>query len=136
MDHVTVRLSGDMAKRLTEAVRQRGFSSASAFVRHALQNELRQGEPAVSEVEERIAATLTRLAKDLRSVHTAQMATFSLADALAKVVLTCVPEPQGEILEQAKSRAKRRYEKFLVAVAQGMAGDAKGALEELSRVHD
>jgi hypothetical protein len=94
---------------------------------------LRQGESAVSQVEERMAATVNRLAKEVRAVHTAQLATFAFVDALAKVLLTCVPEPPNEMVDQAKARAKRRYEKFLIAVAQGMAGESKSALKELSR---
>jgi Arc/MetJ-type ribon-helix-helix transcriptional regulator len=121
---------------MAEAVRQRGFRSVSSFVRHALQNELRQGDAAAIHMEERIIATIARLASEVRAVHTAQMATYALADTLAKVILTCLPEPQGEVLEQAKSRGKRRYERFLVSVAQGMAGDSKRALEQLSRVND
>jgi Arc/MetJ-type ribon-helix-helix transcriptional regulator len=133
MDHLNVRFPEDLARQLEEAVTQRGFSSASAFVRHAVQNELRQRETAVTKIEERIAGSLNTLARELRSVHTAHMATFALIDALVKVILTCVPEPAADITEQARSRAKRRYQKFLVSVAQGMMGESKGALLELSR---
>lgn len=75
----------------------------------------------MAEVETRIAATLNRQAKELRSVHTAQLATFAYVDALTKVLLTCIAEPPNEMIDQAKARAKRRYEKFLVSVAQNMA---------------
>ena len=134
MGQITVRIPGDLATMLPAEAEKRGFDSPSAFVRHAIQSELRQGESAVSQVEERIAATVNRLAKEVRAVQTAQLATFAFVDALAKVLLTCVPEPPNEMVDQAKARAKRRYEKFLIAVAQGMAGESKSALKELSRV--
>jgi Arc/MetJ-type ribon-helix-helix transcriptional regulator len=135
MDHLNVRFPEDLARQLEEAVSQRGFSSASALVRYAVQNELHRRETAVAKIEERIAGSLNTLASEVRSVHTAHMATFALVDALAKVILTCLPEPPTEVAEQARSRAKRRYQKFLVSVAQGMTGESKGALRELSRAN-
>lgn len=38
------------------------------------------------------------------------------------------------MIDQAKARAKRRYEKLLVSVAQNMASDAKAALKEFNRL--
>ena len=129
-----VRLSDDLAAAIERAVAERGYESASAFMRHAIQKELRHDENAVAEVEERIAPTLNRQAKELRSVHTAQLATFAYVDALTKVLLTYIAEPPNEMLDQAKARAKRRYEKFLVSVAQNMATDAKAMLREFNRL--
>lgn len=136
MPRIAVRVTDDLARRVKEAAKSRDLDSPSAFLRLAIQNELRQGESAISQIEERIAASLMRLAKEVRALHTAQLATFSLIDSLAKVFLTCVPEPPAEVIEQAKGKAKRRYQKLLVAVAQGMAGDSRVALKELSRVDD
>jgi Arc/MetJ-type ribon-helix-helix transcriptional regulator len=133
MANVNVRIHDALADKLGQAARERGFRSASAFIRQAVQNELGGRDAVGAEVEERIADSLSCLAKELRSVHTTHMATFALVDALVKVVLTCLPEPPAEVAEQARSRAKRRYQKFLVSVAQGMTGESKGALLELSR---
>ena len=129
-----VRLSDDLAAAIEQAVAERGYESTSAFMRHAIQKELRHDDNAVAQVEERIAATLNRQAKELRSVHTAQLATFAYVDALTKVLLTCIAEPPNEMLDQAKARAKRRYEKFLISVAQNMATDAKAILREFNRL--
>jgi Arc/MetJ-type ribon-helix-helix transcriptional regulator len=134
MPKIAIRVSDALSRQLQAEAKQRSFDSASAFVRHAIQCELRQGESAVSQVEERIAATMNRLAKEVRALHTAQLATFALVDSLVKVFLTCVPEPPNDALDPAKARAKRRYEKFLVSVAQGMSRESRGALKELSRV--
>jgi len=133
---IAFRVSDDVANQLQAEAEQRGFESASAFVRHAVEGELRHGESAVTQVEARIAATVDRLAREVRAVHTSQLATFAFLDSLVKVLLTCIPEPPKEALEPAKARARRRYEKFLVSVAQGMAGESRGALRELSRVDD
>jgi Arc/MetJ-type ribon-helix-helix transcriptional regulator len=136
MPKITIRVSDIVSNQLQVEAEQRGFDSASAFVRQAIESELRQGESAVAQAEERIAATVNRLAAEVRSVHTAQLATFAFVDSLVKVLLTCIPEPPNEALDPAKARAKRRYEKFLLSVAQGMAGESRGALRELSRVDD
>jgi Arc/MetJ-type ribon-helix-helix transcriptional regulator len=133
-----VRLPGDLAQAIDTAVAERGYESASAFIRDAIQKELRQDgkETVIADIEERMAATLIRLSKDLRAVHTAQLATFAYIDALTKVVLTCMAEPPNDVLDQARARAKRRYERFLISVAQGMSGESRAALKELSRVDD
>ena len=130
-----VRLPGELADAIDAAIAERGDESASAFIRDAIQKELRRDakETAIIEIEERVAATLIRLSKDVRAVHTAHLATFALVDSLVKLFLTCVPEPPGETLEAAKARGKRRYEKFLLSVAQGMSGESRGVLKELSR---
>jgi Arc/MetJ-type ribon-helix-helix transcriptional regulator len=131
-----VRLQEELAQAIDAAVAERGYESASAFIREAIQKELRRDakETVIAEIEERIATTLIQLSKDLRAVRTAQLATFSYVDALTKVLLTCVPEPPNDLLEQARARAKRRYGRFLVSVAQGMSGESRSALRELSRV--
>ena len=136
MPRIAIRVPDTLFKQLQTDAEHRGFESASAFVRHAIQTELRQGESVVAQVEERIAGTMNRLAKEVRALHTAQLATFALVDSLVKVFLTCVPEPPNDALDPAKARAKRRYEKFLLSVAQGMSGESRGALKELSRVDD
>ncbi len=66
-----VGLSDDLAAAIERAVAERGYEFASAFMCHAIQKELRHDANAVADVEERIAATLNRQAKELRSVHTA-----------------------------------------------------------------
>ncbi|MCZ2075582.1 MAG: hypothetical protein HUU41_02965 [Bryobacteraceae bacterium] len=134
MPRIAIRVPDALFKQLQTEAEQRGFESASAFVRHAIQTELQHGESVVAQVEERIAGTMDRLAKEVRALHTAQLATFALVDSLVKMFLTCVPEPPNDALAPAKARAKRRYEKFLLSVAQGMCGESRGALKELSRV--
>ena len=34
--------------------------------------------------------------------------------------MTCIPEPPADMLDQAKAKARLRYERFLLSVAQGM----------------
>ena len=131
MPQWTVRLPEELAQGVRQAAEVRGFSSPRAFVREALRNELAGRKDASQDTEERLAATLERITRELRRLGTAQQAQFALTDALAKVVLVCLPEPPGEAIQQARSRAKLRYDKFLKTVASAMAGDARAALAEL-----
>lgn len=131
MPQWTVRLTEELAQRTRQAAKERGFSSPRALIREALRNELASRPQGGEEVEKRVAATLERLTRDLRKLHSAQQAQFALTDALAKVILVCVPEPVGEAVDPAKSRAKLRYDKFLKSVATAMAGDARAALAGL-----
>ena len=79
-----------------------------------------------------IAASIDRVAKEIRTLHTAQQALFASIDSLTRLFLTCIPEPPPQVLEQAKRRAKLRYDRFLLSVAQNMASDTRATLAELT----
>lgn len=118
-----IKVPADLLKDLKAAAKTRGFSSANAFVRAAIASELRSGETALDRTEQNIAATIERLTKEIRSLQTAQQSLFALNDALVRLFLTCIPEPPADMLEQAKARARLRYDRFLLSVAQGMKRD-------------
>ena len=115
-----------------DVARKRGFSSTSAFIRAAVETAmLNERDTAIDESEQRIAASLDRLAKELRGVRKGQQALFAFVDALVKTVMTCVPEPTGDVYAQAVARAKSRYDRFLKSVGRGMVGESNAALAEL-----
>jgi hypothetical protein len=120
----------DLLERLKVVAGERGTSVASV-VRIALENEMRHGEPAIAKTERIVSASIDRLARDLRTLQTAQQAVFALTDSLARLFLTCVPEPDPEVLDQAKRRARMRYDRFLKSVAQNMTADSQTSLAEL-----
>jgi len=121
----------DLLERLKVVAGERRTSVASV-VRMALENEMRHGEPAIAKTERIVSASIDRLARDLRTLQTAQQAVFALTDSLARLFLTCVPEPAPEVLDQAKRRARLRYDRFLKSVAQNMTADSQASLEELT----
>ena len=121
----------DLLDRLKVVAGERGTSVASV-VRMALENEMRHGEPAIAKTERIVSASIDRLARDLRTLQTAQQAVFALTDSLARLFLTCVPEPAPEVLDQAKRRARMRYDRFLKSVAQNMTADSQTSLAELT----
>ena len=121
----------DLLERLKVVAGERGTSVASV-VRIALENEMRHGEPAIAKTERIVSASIDRLTRDLRTLQTAQQAVFALTDSLARLFLTCVPEPDPEVLDQAKRRARMRYDRFLKSVAQNMTADSQTSLAELT----
>jgi len=117
----------DVVRQTAQA---RGFPSVSAYVQAALAND-RKMSPEEADRDAMIAASLDRLSKEVRSLHTAQQAVFAAVDSLTRLFLTCIPEPPPDALDQAKRRARLRYERYLLSVAQNMASDSRSRLTEL-----
>ena len=126
-----MKLTKELAQKLQTAAAEKGFSSPSAFIRSAIENELGSRKPVFDESEQRIVATVDRLALEMRKLSTGQQALFAFVDSLAKTLLTCLPEPSGDAYAQAVARAKARYERFIKNVGMSMAGDSRAALAEL-----
>src|SRR3954468_10423108 len=125
------RLEPELNKRVEGATRDGGFANPSAFIRAAIQRELAGRESGVDAAEERIAASLDRLAREIRRVNLGQQALFAFVDSLVKTMLTCVAEPPRDAYDQAVARGKVRYDRFLKSVGAGMAGDSQVAMTEL-----
>jgi hypothetical protein len=88
-------------------------------------------ESGVDAAEQRIAASLDRIARGIRSLRMGQQALFAFVDVLAKMLLTCVPEPPSDIHDQAVARGKLPYDRFLKSVGLSMVGDSQAAMAEL-----
>ncbi|MGI9074108.1 MAG: hypothetical protein ACR2JB_22975 [Bryobacteraceae bacterium] len=128
---VTVGLTEDEHKIVKRAAEERAYLSPTAFIRAAVRNELsgRQGE--LTEAEQRIAATLERVSRDIFRVHRGQQALFAVVDTLVKTFLTCVPEPPRDAVNQSVARAKGRYDRFVKSAGQAMVGDSHAAMQDL-----
>jgi hypothetical protein len=85
----------------------------------------------VEAAEERIAASLDRLGREIRSVKLAQQALFAFVHSLVKTLLPCIAEPPRDAHDQAVAQGKFRYDRFLKSVGAAMAGDSKAAMIEL-----
>jgi Arc/MetJ-type ribon-helix-helix transcriptional regulator len=129
----SVRLAEDFNRKVEQAAKAGGFSSPSAFIRAAIERELAGREQGLDETEQRIAASLDRVARELRSVRLRQQAEFAFVDALVKTLLTHLAELPRDAYDQAVARGKARYERFLKSVGMGMAGDSQTAMTELLR---
>jgi hypothetical protein len=131
MTPTVVRLSDSLRRKVDEAALRDGHGSISAFLRSAIEEKVSDRRAALNESEQRMAASLDRIAKQLRKLETVLQAHFAFTDALAKLILICVPEPPKDVFELAKAKAKVRYEKLLRGVAENMVGEARATLSEL-----
>jgi hypothetical protein len=128
---MTIRLSEDERRQIHDVVRQLGFEGPSALVRCAIHNELTGRGAASTESEERVAATLDRVLRDVARIARAQQALFAVVDTLVKTFLTCVPDPPADGMPQSVARARDRYSRFAKAARQAMVGDSLAAMQDL-----
>ena len=126
-----IRFSETTDTRIQEATRKRGFSSRTAFIRHAVEQELSARNEELVGAEERLVASIEQLRREVFRLGRAQQALFAFVDSLAKVLLTCVPEPGGEAMEAAVARARGRHTRLLKSAGQAMVGDSQVAMRDL-----
>jgi Arc/MetJ-type ribon-helix-helix transcriptional regulator len=131
MPQRAIRLSETTDKAIREATEKRGFASPSAFVRHAVEQELSGRKEELASAEERLVVSIDQVRGELLAVGRAQQALFALVDSLAKILLTCIPEPDREALESAVARAHGRHTRLLKNAGQAMGGDSRLAMQEL-----
>lgn len=126
-----IRFSEATDNRIREAVEKRGFSSPTAFIRHAVEQELTRRQDELVSAEERLVASIEQIRQALVPMARAQQALFALVDSLAKILLTCIPEPDSHALEASIASAQGRHARLLKNAGQAMGGDSWMALEEL-----
>jgi hypothetical protein len=102
-------------------------------MRAAIEREIAGRDAGVGELEGRIAASLDRLTRELRSIRLRQQAAFAFLDALVKMLLTHLVELPRDAYDQAVARGKVRYERFLKSVGMAMNGDSQAAIMELMK---
>jgi hypothetical protein len=126
-----IRFSEVTYKAVVQAAKARDYASPSAFMRAAIEKELRGADATLDESEQRISASLEKYSKQVRRVSTGQQALFTYMDALAKVILSTLPDTDEDTRKADVARGKLRYSRFLKSVGANMAGDAQAALMEL-----
>ena len=94
-----VRIHPELDQLIQDATKDRGYRSHSAFIRAAIETELKSRSKSEG-MEEQTAASFDRLAKELRRALRGQQAIFALLDAFAKIFLACVPEPPADARAQ------------------------------------
>ena len=131
MPRRTIRLTADIDERLRSTAKEKGYANPSAFLRAAIDHELSEREDTMIGAEERLAASMEQMRREIFRLGRAQQALFAYVDSLAKVLLTCVPEPVGEATEPAIARAQGRHTRLLKNAGQAMVGDSRLAMQEL-----
>lgn len=103
----------------------------------AIEQEFAGRESGVDSAEQRIAASLDRMAREIRNLWIGQQALFALVDVLANTFLTCIPEPPRDVRNQAVALGKIRHEQISQKRCMAMMGDSQAAMAEwLSRGHE
>lgn len=131
MPQRAIRFSETTDTGIQAATRKRGFSSPTAFIRHAVEQELSGRNEELVGAEERLAASIEQARREVFRLGRTQQALFAFVDSLAKVLLTCVPEPSGEAMEAAVARARGRHARLLKNAGQAMVGDSQVAMKDL-----
>jgi hypothetical protein len=131
-DKFDVRVSHDLGVAIKKEAKARGYATPSAFIRAGIEHELagRDAE-ALTGAEERLVATIDQVRREVFRVGRAQQALFAFVDSLAKVLLTCIPEPPQGVREQAIARAKERHVRLLRTAGTSMVGDSHAAMQDL-----
>ena len=128
----TIRISDQLDNKIRKAATERGFANPTAFLRANLEAFVREKDAsAAGDLEQRLAVTLDRIARDVFRVQRAQQAHFAVTDTLIKTLLTCMPEPPAEVMAQAVAKAKERYRRVVKAAGQNMVGDSLAAMRDL-----
>ena len=115
-----VRIHPELDQRMQNATKERGYRSPSAFIRAAIEAELKSRCESEG-MEEQTAASFDRLAKELRRVLRSQQAIFALLDAFTKIFLACVPEPPAETRAQSITMARERHMRLIKTAGQSLA---------------
>jgi len=125
-----IRFSETTDKGIREATAKRGFSSPTAFIRRAVEQELSGQKKELVTAEERPVASI-EVKGEVLGLGRSQQALFALLDSLAKILLTCSPEPDMHGLEASVARAQRRHARLLKSAGQAMGADSRLAMQEL-----
>jgi hypothetical protein len=125
-----IRFSDATDKHIQEATRKRGFSSLAAFIRHSVEQELLGTREELMNTEERLVASIEQVRHEVIRLARAQQALFALVNSLAKVMLTCMPEPAGEAMEAAVAKAQARHARLLKNAGQSM-GVSQSDMQDL-----
>jgi predicted DNA-binding protein len=131
MPRRTIRLTADTEERLQSTAKLKGYANPSAFLRAAIDHELSGREDTMIGTEERLASSMEQIRREIFRLRRAQQALFAFVDGLAKILLTCLPEPTGEAMEAAVARARGRHARLLKSAGQAMVGDSHLAMQEL-----
>jgi Arc/MetJ-type ribon-helix-helix transcriptional regulator len=118
-----VRIHPELDQRMQNATKERGYRSPSAFIRAAIEAELKSRSECKG-IEEQTAASFDRLAKELRRALRGQQAIFALLDAFTKIFLACVPEPPADARAQSISVARERHMRLVKTAGQSLANES------------
>jgi hypothetical protein len=131
MPQRSIRFSENVMNQTEAAARDRGFSSATAFIRYAVEQELAARQEGLTGAEERLAGSIGQVRRDVYGLARAQQALFAYLDTFAQTLLTCVPEPPADARAQAVARARERHERLLKTAGRSMLNESRAEMQAL-----
>ena len=131
MPRRTIRLTEAIDARIESAAKVQGYSTPSAFLRAAIKKALNERPEGIGPSLEQMAGDIREVRQDMRRLERAQQALFAFVDSLAKVILTCMPEPRGVAMGIALAEARNRHARLLTNAGHAMLSDSMPAMEDL-----
>ena len=129
MTRPSLRLPPQLAQEVDTVWRERGFTDFSAFARQAIQNEIDRDQAALDGMEQRLAATLVGLQRQIQSLSTGNQATFALLMSLIRHMLATWPEPPKEMAGYNRANLEGRMRRLLQAAAADFHNDLSSVFE-------
>jgi len=84
-DRFELRLPAEDMAMVNQAAQAGGFRSANAYIQAVLTRDLRGSKSDRSNQEAFVAASIDRLSKEIRGLHTGQQALFATIDSLTRL---------------------------------------------------
>ena len=91
MPRRTFRLTADTEERVQSTAKLRGYANPSAFLRTAIDHELSGREDMIIGAEERLAASMEQIRREVFRLGRAQQALLAFVDSLAKFCSPAFP---------------------------------------------
>ena len=130
---LTLRLTAEERRRLTDAARQRGYRGIAQFARASLGRSVMLSEmiAALEGAEKRQAATLAAVRTDNARLLRTEYVIFAMLENLVKTILTYLPPPPAETKASSIALGRAAFERYLKAVGMSLHNGSKDAVEKL-----
>jgi Arc/MetJ-type ribon-helix-helix transcriptional regulator len=127
---IAVRLSREDRVRIDEVVKARGYTSPSAFIRAAIQNEL-NGRPELTEAEERIVGGFDRMSRDNVRIVRASRRSLLCSILLSKQFLRACRSHRSTPSPRPSRSSQDRYHQLIKAAGQACPAMPVAAMKDL-----
>jgi hypothetical protein len=124
-----IRFSETNGQTHKEATEKGGFSPATAFIPYAVEQELSWQKEKLVTAEERLV-TSTEQVKGELLVLPRSVPVF-VGKLSRQHSVTCIPEPDIQMLDAPVARAQGRHARLLKSAGQAMGADSRLATQEL-----
>lgn len=128
-----VRIPDALAEQLDQAAKSRGLT-VSAYVREALRLQLDEAtrDEKLAALEDRVAASLNRMSRDLKNSRQDVQMLIAMLDKFVRQYLLHTPPVPAEAVKAAAASADDRHEKWV----RGFLAEIQGPEGMVARLRD